>query len=39
MRGVRRPERPTADTSDYLHWLSRFSYDEIVEFASSMWVR
>ena len=31
------PERPPPDTTDYIYWISRFSYDEIVEIAAAMW--
>ena len=38
-RECRRPERKPPDTTDYLYWLSRFSYDEIVELAANIWLR
>ena len=32
----RRPPHKPPDTADYLYWISRFSYDEIVEIATGM---
>jgi hypothetical protein len=35
----RRPPRKPPDTADYLYWISRLFYDEIVELAAPMWAR